>query len=306
MDKLNEPSRYINEFFQEMIVNKHNNEKNSFLRKRLQTIEDTLVSGESEYIEKARSVQLYTINEHDKVLEKDGETVITAAEMKALYNQDFVSKPGSRDIGRDMYDYLKSLALEKFCPYCSVSRVKTLDHYLPKGKYPTYAITPANLVPSCRDCNTEKETATSNTLDEMFIHPYFEDVNNINWLNAEMEKNIWPISFNYGFDMRDQKNITIINRIRHQLETLDVIGGYNDRANRQFRYRVRDIQRNYSTGGIEGLKDFLEESEESCRKAELNSWEACMYRAILDSDWFFTDAIIHLKKYYKELDEEHK
>lgn len=287
-----------------MIGNKHNNEKNNFLRERLQNIESTIIYEESIYIESARNILLYTIKEHDNVLEKDGETVITVDEMKALYTQDFVSKPGSGDIGRDMYDFLKSLALEDFCPYCSISRVKTLDHYLPKAKFPTYAVTPANLVPSCRDCNTEKEAATSNTLNEMFIHPYFEDVNNIKWLDAKIEKNIWPISFKYEFDFSDQNHITIINRISHQLETLDVIKSYNARANRQFRYRVKDIERNYSTGGEKGLRDFLEESENSCRKAELNSWEACMYRAILDSDWFFTDAITDLKTYYKELNEE--
>ena len=43
------------------------------------------------------------------------------------------------------------------CPFCGIGTVSTLDHYLPKSKYPALAITPKNMIPACRDCNWERK-----------------------------------------------------------------------------------------------------------------------------------------------------
>lgn len=52
--------------------------------------------------------------------------------------------------------YLMSLANTGKCPICGIGQASTLDHYLAKTIYPTYAVTPYNLVPVCKDCNFAK------------------------------------------------------------------------------------------------------------------------------------------------------
>lgn len=43
------------------------------------------------------------------------------------------------------------------CPACGeAGRPNTLDHYLPKGEYPHFCITPHNLFPMCDACQKEK------------------------------------------------------------------------------------------------------------------------------------------------------
>lgn len=62
------------------------------------------------------------------------------------------------------------------CPACGeLGRPNTLDHYLPKGKYPHFCVTPANLFPMCDACQKEKLEKTG-TADEprFFLHPYFD------------------------------------------------------------------------------------------------------------------------------------
>ena len=62
------------------------------------------------------------------------------------------------------------------CPACGeLGRPNTLDHYLPKGRYPHFCVTPANLFPMCDACQMAKLEKTG-TLDEprFFLHPYFD------------------------------------------------------------------------------------------------------------------------------------
>ena len=62
------------------------------------------------------------------------------------------------------------------CPACGeLGRPNTLDHYLPKGKYPHFCVTPANLFPMCDACQRAKLEKTG-TADEprFFLHPYFD------------------------------------------------------------------------------------------------------------------------------------
>lgn len=88
-----------------------------------------------------------------------------------LYSQYFVpeGKPA-----REIYNSIKQIARGK-CPLCGgVGHVRTLDHYLPKANFPLYSVLPTNLVPCCRDCNSEKLNAFSTMRGGQTIHPYFD------------------------------------------------------------------------------------------------------------------------------------
>jgi hypothetical protein len=62
------------------------------------------------------------------------------------------------------------------CPACGeAGRPNTLDHYLPKGKYPHFCVTPINLFPMCDACQAEKLEKTGDSEDpRFFLHPYFD------------------------------------------------------------------------------------------------------------------------------------
>ena len=52
------------------------------------------------------------------------------------------------------------------CPACGEpGRPNTLDHYLPKGKYPHFCITPHNLFPMCDACQGLKLDKTGDISD---------------------------------------------------------------------------------------------------------------------------------------------
>lgn len=62
------------------------------------------------------------------------------------------------------------------CPMCGSMHCGTLDHVMPKGGHPAFAIFGVNLVPACK-CNVLRSTAlTGETASERVLHPYFDDV----------------------------------------------------------------------------------------------------------------------------------
>lgn len=62
------------------------------------------------------------------------------------------------------------------CPACGEAGApNTLDHYLPKGKYPHFCVTPYNLFPMCDACQTAKKEKTGDVANpRFFLHPYFD------------------------------------------------------------------------------------------------------------------------------------
>lgn len=62
------------------------------------------------------------------------------------------------------------------CPACGeLGKPNTLDHYLPKGLYPHFCVTPVNLFPMCDACQKEKLEKTGTTAEpRFFLHPYFD------------------------------------------------------------------------------------------------------------------------------------
>src|SRR5690349_5881934 len=75
-------------------------------------------------------------------------TTLSADDMGELYKNRFLRASAP---GREYYDRIKSLC--RICPFCGIGIVNTVDHYLPKTKFPILSVTPTNLIPCCRDCN---------------------------------------------------------------------------------------------------------------------------------------------------------
>lgn len=65
----------------------------------------------------------------------------------------------------------------QFCPSCGEEGApNTLDHYLPKERFPHFAITPLNLTPMCDICQQAKKNKfVDGAGNKIFLHPYFDE-----------------------------------------------------------------------------------------------------------------------------------
>lgn len=114
------------------------NDAEGTTKSRVLSSKNTIVSKSEEYDVLAKKGELGTLEKHENI--KGG---ATKSDMKILYEQKFARKEQG---GRKYYDAIKLLAPYGRCPLCGQREVKTLDHYLPKSKFPLYAVTPYNLM----------------------------------------------------------------------------------------------------------------------------------------------------------------
>ena len=151
--------------------------QNSDKRNRIINASDEIQIRSSEYDSLAENQLLSEIKEHDIVAGN-----ITKSEMVELYDRKFVLHEKVRP---KYYDKIL-VSTSGICPICCLGQVGNLDHYLPKSLYPTYAVTPYNLLPVCRDCNHDKRNQNFVNNYEATLHPYYDEVDSVIWLKAEM------------------------------------------------------------------------------------------------------------------------
>lgn len=164
-------------------------------------------------------------------LEDDEKEYIKLAKMKRLYNVRVKNSISGVDGEIFVYHYDNNLNRKKFfaeleetvCPICTVKVSKTLDHYLPKSKFPQFSLTPSNLIIMCGDCNKEKSEHFATDYISMPLHPNFEKIDFISYLIIINNKHKLEFGIVKNVDtesLRYKYNFYEIYKLNLQLNTL--------------------------------------------------------------------------------------
>jgi hypothetical protein len=228
--------------------------------------------------------ELYTIA--PLVITENNDPVVfgslTKSQLVKLYSDYLVpsSKPGRR-----VYDAL--LVRTPKCPFCGgVGQSFTLDHYLPKTKFPQFSVLPINLVPCCRDCNSSKGTGVATRKCEQVLHPYLDGPQFFDtaWLSAAVVQSD-PIRIDYSatpplaWSADDRERVAAHMR-EHRL------------AFRFSREAASDLvevmyERQTHLAGLSAVEYRLVLQDKAIfSRLGVNHWRRVMYRALSESDWF--------------------
>lgn len=168
------------------------------------------------------------------------------------------------------------------CPACGeAGKPNTLDHYLPKAKYPHFCITPLNLFPMCDACQRAKDEKTGDTTNpRFFIHPYFD----VFIAEQVIELSINPPFDTPSFDLTPYTQLTVDQSalVESHLRELAIEQRYGHFFREQHRRLIRLVAHMRNTG-----QDIAATLETFCVGAELptkNSWEHVFYAAVLAND----------------------
>lgn len=184
------------------------------------------------------------------------------------------------------------------CAYCGLSDTNYLDHYLPKDKFPEYAVHSHNLVPCCSYCNEKKSTLfLDDDNNRKIFNPYFEEVGGEPIINCTLE----------CLDTTVKSNLTIRQDIDNpvwlnHLSTLNLIRRYQAELPRILCSIMLDILLNFEEVGrdFKGSKRVIDRKLRETESIQGdNSLEAIVYRAYLEVDQLFD--IEYLRKVYKEM-----
>lgn len=200
-------------------------------------------------------------------------------QVSTVYSKHFVRQDSA---GRAMYDAIRLAT--PWCTACGHQRVKTLDHYLPKSKYPALALVPANLTPMCHSCNTAKSTRVATCPEDSFVHPYFEDFESAIWLTAQIVREPEP-HVEFGVAVSPWSAIERA-RIHNHINRFKLDEMYGIEAARLIAQSRRTLERTRQSGGSDAVREMCLEREAELREYSLNGWSAAMWLAGAGSDWF--------------------
>lgn len=152
--------------------------------------------------------------------------------------------------------------------------------------YPTYAVTSFNLIAACSDCNKAKSSKIITTGENETIHPYYDDFDDEVWIKVNIIE-AFPIGF--IFEVCKQKSWTEekFKRAKNHFDILKLNRLYSVHASEIFAPYKIQLKRLYGRRGDIAIKLDLTDRKESYEEIRLNSWEAVMYRALINSKWFF-------------------
>lgn len=164
------------------------------------------------------------------------------------------------------------------CPYCSLNQNPDLDHFLPKDKFPEFALHGHNLIPICPQCNRKKKTTIKTRRGERyFLHAAFE---------PSIDQPILEASIDYS-GLTPAVTFRVEDPGTMPADELPLAERHFAKLGLADRYRKR------AHGAISSLKNSLRDSSDVAIARVLdqkigsaafgkpvNDWEAALYRAI--------------------------
>lgn len=254
------------------------------LRNRLEAALGHLLTAGEAYDQDATHANLFRTacfdgNDDDVVVES-----VTKKELKNLYTTQMVpiKKPS-----RIYYDDIILLAPLGICPICGFGHVKTLDHYLPKSKFPLLSIFPSNLVPCCTDCNKVKLANVAIAQGEQCLHPYFSDSIFIDeqWIFATVIHSS-PAAVTFHIQRPPLWSDINFDRAEHHFREYDLANRFSVQAGSELASLRKELLIDFRTGGANEVQKTLIKKEAASRSLEVNSWKTAMYQALSANPWF--------------------
>lgn len=248
------------------------------LKEQLADLADRVSAADMLYQRTARDQELYTLP--GKAFNPSD--AIDPGELVKVYT-DRMAKKGAP--GRGAYEELMQPGTR--CPLCGHRTVSTLDHYLPKARFPLLCVTPANLIPACIECNKAKLDALPVSAEKQTLHPYFDQVDQALWLKAEIVQEL-PPAVVFSADPPPHWPPTLAARVRHHFAAFKLADLYGSQAATELqdiRYQLELVS---EAGGAEAVKAHLELAAESCTRGSgrLNYWKPVAYSALAESPWY--------------------
>ncbi|WP_452231777.1 hypothetical protein [Lacinutrix sp. MEBiC02595] len=172
------------------------------------------------------------------------------------------------------------------CPNCTIEKVASLDHYIPKDEFPEFSVNPINLIPCCSTCNSKKKENWKGDKNLLFLNLYSLTIPNSQYLFVSIVSKI-----EFTFELKNISNI--------DLNLFKVIKSHYDKLNLLQRFRedsdevIAELDLLISSGKdsisdeIE-LKKFIKNHYSKIEARDgINNWKIVLVNAMINSSIYF-------------------
>lgn len=205
-------------------------------------------------------------------------TAIPAARKGSFHNLYTHPKDGSAQgiVLEDLNSHELNL-----CPACGeFGKPNTLDHYLPKGKYPHFSVTPVNLFPMCDSCQKEKLEKTHSAREpRFFLHPYYDDFLENQIIRIVISPPFESPSFQLELSeaLSEAQRMVVLTHIRELAIERRFATFFKAES-----IRIQKLAAMAREKGI-SIEDSIEIFRSMHEEPSLNSWQHLYYQAVLDN-----------------------
>lgn len=167
------------------------------------------------------------------------------------------------------------------CPMCGSLGGRSLDHALPRRRFPEFSILRENLVPACEICNSgEKGGTYRGRWPERFIHPYYD-----RWASRAL----WRIQFDPDLDVLQFEPVAMPTLPRGRRRIVDfhvktLLGkDWRDSVRREWGPLAAKLHRRLGANPTEeAIRNELETRlQDAIDTYGINSWDAGFLRGVL-------------------------
>ena len=268
------------EVFKEAVKSKRKN------KDILLNIEDNIESQFNIYSGKFRDKKLYEITSLEDLSITEKDSLIDLYQYKAA----IIQKIKGEILGNQIR------TITNTCQYCTLNSVNTLDHFLPKEKFPDFSVNPLNLFPCCSECNSKKGSLwlDSNNNHHLFLNLYLDELPNKRYLMADFDfqDDIPIVTFCLGNPENiDSRTYEII---KSHFSRLDLLKRMGERSNEEITNIINTIKGDYRLNSdISSIKSTITETENENKKAYgYNYWKSVLKLSIIEKDEFWDKFII--------------
>lgn len=250
----------------------------------LKTLIKDVDSSASQYDQKAISGDLYQIPANLADKDTGVKNGVTKKQLSGLYTQYMVPKLKP---ARAVYNELLGKAPSGKCPFCGYCDATTLDHFLPKAKFPFLTVVPINLVPSCKDCNSDKNADVAVNAGDQMLHPYYDHnaLTGEKWVSARVSR-LSPASVEFYVDPPAHWDPTLKLRVAAHFRDNKLANRFAIQAADQLSTLRGTLGIYHDAQGVEGVQFHLNAQAGAERAKYVNSWQSAMFTALANDDWF--------------------
>ncbi len=204
------------------------------------------------------------------------------ADMKWLYE----NRLRDSGPGRELWDEIVGLA-GRLCPYCHLSKPRTVEHSFPQSSYPRLAVDPLNLVPACRDCNIERNVGHRS----ITISPYFDIwVVQHPWLRASVIDSTHPEDLRFEVVRHAAFSSDQWDALKQFVKDVNLLDRYVGLAIEAFSEFVTGLRITYPAPSLLDAERSLQDKVEShLGSFGINRWQTVAFeawhRAAASIDW---------------------
>jgi len=222
--------------------------------------------------------QLYLLKPDELLVESE-------PDLKTLYKyQSSVIKVLREDIRN-----LQVKTIISTCQNCTIDSASTLDHILPKAKFPEFIVNPKNLFPCCSTCNSYKLDSFSTDSNQKFLNLYLDELPDESYLFVDvfLDKDE-EFNFKYYLDNTENKiNADLFLIIENHYEKLHLFDRLRLKSIEhisEFENRITLFRKRLTMAEI--VFDFMNAVEEDRKAYGFNHWKSALELALLDSKLF--------------------